>query len=69
MQVTIHNAHTVAALDHKLVGVAVKIVAAGGSKLGGPEMERAAGATKYWWDDNRHKVVALVRVFEAPKAA
>jgi hypothetical protein len=64
MDLTIQNANTLAALDHKLVGVAVKILAAGGSRLSGADMARAAGATDYWWRDNNSKARRLVKALE-----
>jgi hypothetical protein len=67
MKLEIYNANRIAAIDHKIVGSAVKIIAAGGSILSGEAMLRACGSTEYWWKDKAASVRALVVLLEAEK--
>ena len=65
MQIRINNANQLVGAETKLVGAAVKIVVAGGSRLPIAQQEVAAGLTGYTWDKDASAVRRLVKLIEA----
>ena len=65
MSLNIHNAGPVMAADLNVLGAAVKIMLAGGSRLSETEKKRASGASYHLWKMKGAAICALVENLEA----
>lgn len=68
MNLNIQNAGPVMTADLNVLGAAVKIILAGGSRLNETEMKRASGASYHLWKSKGDAISELVRALEPQEA-
>lgn len=68
MTLQVENITPLLAADARTTGAAVKILVAGGSELSEAEARRAAGLSKYVWEQDGRGILDLVRLLECKSA-